>query len=155
MSPEITDCLIEIVRTTAQSEIMPHFRNLGAESIETKTDPYDLVTIADRAAEARITQEITRLLPQAVVIGEEAVFANPALLQGLATADLAVLVDPIDGTWNFVSGSSVFGVILAVIEGGRTTFGLLYDTVNDSWVTARTCEGAGRYDRRGRRERLR
>lgn len=155
MSPEIADRLIDIVRNAARVEILPHFRNLAAGSIEAKTDPSDLVTIADRAAEARITREVASLLPQAMIIGEEAVSANPALLQGLATAELAVLVDPIDGTWNFVGGSSLFGVILAVVEGGRTTFGLLYDPVNDGWVTAHAGEGAFRFDREGRRERLR
>lgn len=54
-SPEIADRLIDIVRNGARVEILPHFRNRAAGSIVAKTDPSDLVTIADRATEARIT----------------------------------------------------------------------------------------------------
>lgn len=54
-SPEIADRLIYIVRNGARVEILPHFRNRAAGSIVAKTDPSDLVTIADRATEARIT----------------------------------------------------------------------------------------------------
>ena len=69
MSPEITDSLIQIVRDTARTEIMPHFRNPGADCIEAKTSASDLVTVADRVAEARITAEVAHLLPAAVIIG--------------------------------------------------------------------------------------
>lgn len=155
LTPDITDQLIGIVRDTARTEIMPHFRNLGAGSIETKTSPSDLVTVADRAAETKITAKVANLMPQAVIIGEEAVSADPSLLNCLGSAELAVLIDPIDGTWNFASGLPVFGVMLAVIEAGQTSFGLLYDPVTDTWLSARAGEGVIRVDGQGRRQTVR
>lgn len=151
ISTPIADRLIDIVRSAARDEIMPHFRNLGTGSVETKTSPTDLVTVADRAAETRIGEDVARLLPQAELIGEEAVSADPTVLDKLATADMAVLIDPIDGTWNFASGLPVFGVMLAVVQGGRATFGLLYDPVNDAWITAHAGAGATITDARGSR----
>ncbi|MEL6171644.1 MAG: inositol monophosphatase family protein, partial [Pseudomonadota bacterium] len=49
-------------------------------------------------------------------------------------APLAVILDPVDGTWNFANGLPLFGVILAITVFGRPIFGLLYDPVVDDWI---------------------
>lgn len=141
-SAQITD-LIETVRHTGRHEIMPHFRQLAPENVQTKTDLKDLVTDADRAAEQAITRAVAKILPQAVVVGEEAVAERPALMDAIGTAQTSVIVDPIDGTGNFVAGLAVIGTILAVVENGETIFGLLYDPVLDDWVYA--IRGAGAF----------
>lgn len=135
------DSLIAAVRETARTEIMPRFRRLGAGDVDTKSDPGDLVTVADRAAELRITAAVHRLMPDAAIVGEEAVFADPTVLDLVSNAGRVVVVDPIDGTWNFASGLAVFGVILAVAEDGETQFGLLYDPVMDDWIMAEKGRG--------------
>ncbi|NIZ15040.1 inositol monophosphatase [Phaeobacter sp. HF9A] len=126
--------LITMVRETARAEILPRFRNLPASDISAKASAIDLVTVADEAAEERMSREIEAILPGAVVIGEEAVSADPATLARLPEAEVAVILDPIDGTWNFANGLATFGVILAVTVRGQTVFGLLYDPVMDDWV---------------------
>ncbi|MCJ8510046.1 inositol monophosphatase [Rhizobium lemnae] len=142
----VTECerdgLIAIVRAAARSEILPRFRRLSPADVSTKASPSDLVTIADKAAERVMSAEIRRLLPDAGIVGEEAVAENPALLDRLKYAGRTVLVDPIDGTWNFVAGLATFGVILAVVEDGETIFGLLYDPVMDDWIMASRGHGA-------------
>ncbi|APO77207.1 inositol monophosphatase protein (plasmid) [Rhizobium etli 8C-3] len=138
----IIDGLIDAVRDTARREIMPRFRNLRPGAIDTKSAPDDLVTEADRAAERAITDAVRVLLPAALVVGEEAAFETPGLLDELATAEMAVIVDPVDGTWNFANGLAVFGVILAVTIRGETVFGLLYDPVMDDWIVAERGRGA-------------
>lgn len=130
------DALIEAVRTAAREEILPRFRNLEAGAVDAKANPDDLVTIADRLSEASISAAVARILPDAEIIGEEAVAENPALLDRIGLAETAVIVDPIDGTWNFAKGLGVFGVLLAVTHRGETVFGLLYDPLNDDWVMA-------------------
>jgi fructose-1,6-bisphosphatase/inositol monophosphatase family enzyme len=110
--------------------------------VATKTDESDLVTVADRAAEAAIRQAVSRLLPGVLVLGEEAVADEPSLLDRVAAAPSCVIVDPIDGTWNYARGLPMFGVILAVVERGETVFGLLYDPMNDDWIFAHRGEGA-------------
>lgn len=140
------DALIALVRQVAQAEIMPRFRALPEEDVSSKSAPDDLVTIADIRAEAAITEGVNALLPNAVVIGEEAVAKDAAVLDRLAEAELAVIIDPVDGTWNFAKGLATFGVILAVIEKGETVFGLLYDPVLDDWVWTR--KGGGTWYQR-------
>lgn len=134
--------LVDLVRTAAAREIMPRFRNLAGAEIEAKDHAQDLVTVADRAAEDAIRRQVAKVLPGAVVVGEEAVSADPALLGAIAASELCVVVDPIDGTGNYVAGLSVFGTILAVVHRGQTVFGLLYDPVADDWMFARRSEGA-------------
>ncbi len=96
-----------LLRDAARAEIMPWFRNLADGAVKMKTGPLDLVTEADEAAERRITEGLRREFPGCVVIGEEAASANPALLRDLAGAELAFVVDPVDGTANFAAGPAV------------------------------------------------
>jgi fructose-1,6-bisphosphatase/inositol monophosphatase family enzyme len=94
---ELAD-LAELLRAAARTEIMPRFRRLGADGVRQKTGPLDLVTAADEAAERAITAGIARRFAGAVVVGEEATSADPSRLALLADAELAFVVDPIDGT---------------------------------------------------------
>ena len=141
-SSDDADGLIAIVRQAARREIMPRYRRLSAGAIRTKSSESDLVTDADRGAEAFIQRGILDLMPGATVVGEEAVADDEGLLDRIGTSDLAVIVDPVDGTWNFAKGLPLFGVIVAVVAGGETVFGLLYDPVMDDWVAAIKNQGA-------------
>ncbi|MEZ5721633.1 MAG: inositol monophosphatase [Paracoccaceae bacterium] len=134
--------LVQAVRRVAAREILPGFRALAPGDIDTKAGPDDLVTAFDRRAEQALAAEMAQILPDALFVGEESVDADPGLLDRLAAAELAVIVDPIDGTGNYAAGLAVFGVILAVVAGGETVFGLLYDPVIDDWVLARKGGGA-------------
>lgn len=134
--------LIEAVRQAGRTEIMPRFRRLEPAAIASKTGPDDVVTAADIGAERLISEVARRLMPTALIVGEEAVHADPGLLDRLETARLAVIIDPVDGTANYASGLTLFGVILAVVAKGRTVFGLLYDPLGDDWVLARRGGGA-------------
>lgn len=134
---------------------MPRFRNLSNSDVETKSGPRDLVTVADRAAEEAIRRGVGKILPGADVIGEEAVAEDAQLLDSIGTSETCVIVDPIDGTGNYVAGLAVFGTILAVVYKGRTTLGLLYDPVLDDWMFALHGEGAWFRRRDGTLTRLR
>ena len=137
LAPDVETELIRIVREAAKTEIMTRFRVMPDSAVHAKSAPDDLVTDADMHAEVHITHAVRSILPDALVIGEEAVSNRPTILGGLATENHAVIIDPIDGTWNFAKGLTTFGVILAVTEKGETVFGLLYDPVIDDWIVAR------------------
>ncbi|WP_412509369.1 inositol monophosphatase family protein [Roseovarius sp. SYSU LYC5161] len=128
--------LINLVRRAAKAEIMPRFRNLGHADITAKTGRHDLVTEADKAAEAMLARGIQQMFPHALVVGEEAAHAHPELRDGVGEAELAVILDPLDGTWNFAHGLPLFGVIVAVTRFGKPVLGLLYDPVMDDWILA-------------------
>ena len=134
--------LLEAVREASRKAILPRFRNLAEGDIGQKSGPADLVTLADTEAEALITEMVAPAWPEAVVLGEEGVAADPAARQRMAEAEWAVIVDPVDGTWKFAKGLATFGVILAVCHKGQPVFAALYDPVMDDWVEASAGQGA-------------
>jgi fructose-1,6-bisphosphatase/inositol monophosphatase family enzyme len=138
--------LADLLRLAAKTEILPRFRRLGDNDVRAKSEPSDLVTEADEAAERMIRRELESLAPGAVFIGEESVAADPSLLGKLADADFAVVVDPVDGTFNFASGIPAFGVMASVVWKGETVAGIIYDPMGDDWIMAE--KGAGAFLRR-------
>ncbi|MEO1539271.1 MAG: inositol monophosphatase [Pseudomonadota bacterium] len=142
LTEQLCDGLIEAARLAGRQEIMPRFRNLAPEMVDTKSGPDDLVTIADTRAEAVIGEAVRALMPDALIVGEEAVEEDPTLLTRMAEAPAAVIIDPIDGTANFAAGLAVFGVILAVVIDRVPVFGLLYDPVMDDWIAGAKGQGA-------------
>lgn len=139
------DWLATMLAETAEAEIMPRFRRLGTGDIRQKTSPADLVTEADVNAERLITAKLRERYPSAMIVGEEACSDNPALLQGLGDADLAFVIDPVDGTFNFASGMPLFGVMLAVVVKGETVAGIIHDPVGKDWLIG--AKGAGSHIR--------
>lgn len=140
--PAEAEALIGAVRRVAAAEIVPRFRALERGEVDRKTSADDLVTVADTAAEAALAREIAGILPGARIVGEEAVAGDPGLLDGIGEPGRTVILDPIDGTWNFANGIATYGVILAVVEDGATVFGLIYDPGFDDWVMAHRGGGA-------------
>ncbi len=136
LSPAQKTSLINLVRRAAKAEILPRFRNLGADDVATKSSAHDLVTEADTGAEAMMARGIQAMFPHALVVGEEAATVDAKLKEKIGEAELAFIIDPVDGTWNFVNGLGVFGVILSITRFGKPVFGLLYDPLADDWITA-------------------
>lgn len=140
LSPALTHAqqsmLINLVRRAARTEILPRFRRLVQAEIHTKSGPHDLVTEADHQAEAMIARGVQAMFPRALIVGEETVATRPELRLDVSEAEMAVIIDPVDGTWNFVHGLPLFGVIVAVTRFGRPVLGLLYDPVSDDWILA-------------------
>jgi fructose-1,6-bisphosphatase/inositol monophosphatase family enzyme len=146
--------LAAVLARAAAAEIMPRFRNLGADAVRTKTGPLDLVTDADVAAEAMIGADLARLYPDALIVGEEAAEKDPSLLARLADAPLAIVVDPVDGTSNFAAGLPLFGTMAAVIRGGETVVSAIHDPVGGDTAVAERGAGAWLLPRHGAPARL-
>lgn len=138
--------LMNVLRDAAKAEILPRFRRLKPGMVHQKTEAIDLVTEADTEAERFIKAELQRLAPQALFVGEESVAARPGLLDELDHADLAIVVDPVDGTANFAAGLPLFAVMAAVVSKGETIAGIIYDPMGDDWVVAE--KGGGAWQRR-------
>jgi fructose-1,6-bisphosphatase/inositol monophosphatase family enzyme len=135
------DTLRTIVSAAGVAEIMPRFRSLGAADISEKKSAIDLVTNADLMAERQITDALRALFPEALVVGEEAAETDPGMIAALRGADLAFVIDPVDGTFNFAAGLPVFGTNLAVVVRGETVAGLIHEPVLGATLIA--AKGAG------------
>lgn len=138
-SAALTRAVHALMQNAAERAIMPRWRTLAEHEIKQKasggTLP-DVVTIADREAEQILSEGLSRLLPEAAVVGEEACDASPAVFARLSDA-LCWIVDPLDGTNNFAAGRPPFGILIALAEGGETIAGWIYDC-----LTGRLCHAA-------------
>jgi fructose-1,6-bisphosphatase/inositol monophosphatase family enzyme len=75
--------VIDIMERVAAREIVPRFRHLAEHDINEK-NPGDLVTTADIEAERALARELSPLVPESVVVGEEEAETNPSVLAALA-----------------------------------------------------------------------
>ncbi len=114
-----TEAVLTLIQEVAAQVITPRFRALAHGEVMEKS-PGDLVTIADHEAEELIERALQGHDPQALIVGEEAASANPDLIRQLAGAEHAYLVDPVDGTKNFVHGSANHAVMVAELRRGET-----------------------------------
>jgi fructose-1,6-bisphosphatase/inositol monophosphatase family enzyme len=135
------DEIAALIRDVADEEILPRFRRLQAEDIQDKGGG-DPVTEADLATERRLTQELQRLTPGSVVVGEEAVHENPKLLSALDSDDLVWVLDPLDGTKNFTEGKDLFVTMLALVQDGETIASWIYRPTTGDMAYAEIDEGA-------------
>lgn len=128
----------ELLREVGRDVVLPRHRQLRSGEVEEKA-PGDLVTVVDHEAERRITAALDGL-----VVGEEAVAADPSLLDALPTADRCWLVDPLDGTHNFVEGGDDFAVMVALVERGDTVASWIHRPLDDVTYVAERGSGAWR-----------
>jgi fructose-1,6-bisphosphatase/inositol monophosphatase family enzyme len=131
-----------LLREVAVEIIMPRFQKLASGEIEEKM-PGELVTVADRESEARLDPALRALLPGSVVVGEEACAADERLLQRLSGEGAVWLIDPVDGTANFAAGRAPFGVMVALVRGGETVAGWIFDPLDNTMAV--TERGAGAF----------
>ncbi|MEU6572412.1 inositol monophosphatase family protein [Streptomyces sp. NPDC046805] len=132
----------EAVRKAAAAEIMPRFRSLAAHEVDQKSGPHDLVTDADRLAEQYLTETLGDLLPGSVVVGEEAVHANPATYDAIRGDAPVWIVDPVDGTRQFVHGDPGFCTLVTLAHRGVPLASWTYAPVPDQFATAVRGQGA-------------
>ncbi|WP_075216235.1 inositol monophosphatase family protein [Mongoliimonas terrestris] len=138
---ELAD-LVAILRDAARVEILPRFANLAAGDVKAKSHASDLVTVADEAAERFIEARVRDRFGDVLFVGEEIFERDPSVVDRLSSAARAVVIDPIDGTFNYANGIPAFAVIAAIVEGGETTAGILYDPIRDDWQFALKGHGA-------------
>ncbi|WP_338673978.1 inositol monophosphatase family protein [Streptomyces sp. SCSIO 30461] len=132
----------EAVRKAAAVEIMPRFRQLAEHEILEKNGPHDLVTVADRSAEEHLTASLSALLPGSVVVGEEAVHADSAICGALDGDAPVWIVDPVDGTRQFVHGDPGFCTLVALARHGEVLASWTYAPALDEMAVAVRGHGA-------------
>lgn len=134
------DRLMSFAKEASETVILPHFANLDPSEIRTKAHASDFVTVADEGAEKLIASRVRAAYGNDILfVGEEIMERDPSLIDRLPTAERTIVVDPIDGTYNYANGIPAFAVIIAVVEKGRVTGGLIYDPIRGD----ATCAIAG------------
>ncbi|MFJ8621588.1 inositol monophosphatase family protein [Kitasatospora sp. NPDC093550] len=136
------DKVAAILAEASAEAVEPRFRALAAGEVMEKA-PGEVVTVADREAEAIIARRLHELLPVPVV-GEEAVAADPALALALHDEPAAWLVDPVDGTANFIAGRPEYAVMCSLVRSGRTVASWIWQPATATAYRAELGSGAWR-----------
>ncbi|WP_424767020.1 inositol monophosphatase family protein [Paenibacillus sp. sgz302251] len=116
------------------------------ESLDMKFSSHDLVTEIDKGSERLIRKLIMTHFPHHSFLGEEGVEPGPEAstkaLEDLREAEYLWIVDPIDGTTNFVHGFPFFCVSIALAHNGEVIVGVVYDPIKDELFVAEKGKGA-------------
>jgi len=105
--------------------------------VQTKTSRTDLVTNVDREIEQFFIENIRNTFPGHRVLGEEGFGDELTVLEGVVW-----IIDPIDGTTNFIHQQRNFAISVGIFENGIGKLGYIYDVVHDELYYARKDEGA-------------
>lgn len=121
----LLDSVGRAIRDVAASAIVPRFRAL-TEAEVTPKGADDVVTACDLEAEALLTERLNVIRPGLPVLGEESSHSDPGLRARVESRATYWVVDPLDGTKEFVAGRPGFGVMVALVESGTTTAAWIY-----------------------------
>ncbi len=121
----------------ARRETLRHFRS-AALTADSKSEAFDPVTIADRAAEAAMRDVLALRRPYDGILGEE---AEPVA----GTSGLTWVLDPIDGTRGFISGTPTWGVLIALSDANGPILGV----IDQPYIAERFYGGPGRAEMTG------
>jgi len=119
------ECAESIVLEAGQIALS-HFERLSSVPVESKGH-LDLVTLADREVERFLTDEFRKAYPHDGVFGEEG--SNHT-----GTSGRVWVIDPIDGTFNFVRGGDQWAISVGLFEQGTPSFGVLHAPVRKQTV---------------------
>lgn len=106
-------------------------------TIETKSNPNDLVTTMDKETEEYFAHKIKNAYPDHAILSEEGYGDRLTSLDGTVW-----IVDPIDGTMNFVHQKRNFAISIGIYHNGVGEIGLIYDVMSDILYSAKRGEGA-------------
>lgn len=123
MRPSDADVLLAGALVREAGRLALEMRRNGLDA-ETKTAVADVVTAADRAAESTIADRLRKERPEDAVLGEEG-----AARAG--TSGRTWVIDPVDGTYNFVQGLTWWCSALALLDGDEVVLGAVYHPHED------------------------
>ena len=112
---------------------------LGTTSVRFKRDPSDLLTEADLAAQKTVESIVLGAFPEHRFLGEE---GNLTPLSQQGSSEFCWIVDPLDGTTNFVHGVPIFGTSIALTKGTDVLCGVFYNPMTEEFFSAAQGQGA-------------
>jgi len=118
----------------------------SVKQLSTKTSPQDIVTEVDKGAEQMIRKLILTHFPDHAILGEEGVEpgaeAAARALQAAQEEEYLWIIDPVDGTTNYVHGFPFYSVSIALAHRGEVIVGVIYDPSRDELFVAEKGKGA-------------
>ncbi|MGD9639180.1 MAG: inositol monophosphatase [Alphaproteobacteria bacterium] len=135
------DDIINILQEASQKIIMPLFGKLQNDDIKTKTNPNDFVTTADLLSEKFLSSELLKIIPNSLVFGEESAFQEQTSKEVFKSDNPIWIIDPVDGTRNFVNQNPNFGIILSLVIKQEAVLGYIFKPTTGEYIIAEKGSG--------------
>lgn len=135
----ISDLLVEVNK----SIILKYYKNLSSKHIDTKSSDDDFVSIADKESEIYIVKNLIGFLNINQYIGEETSYSNKDDHKLLKKNGLYWVIDPIDGTKNYINGKNEFCSMISLVFNSIPIASFVYCPLKDLLVYA--FKGFGTY----------
>ncbi len=142
MGPQELAEVGRLIRLVNEEVVLPLHGHLSDADV-TEKSPGEVVTLADSRAEEWLAKKLTALLPGSVLVGEESVGRDPTVLSQLESAGPIWIVDPIDGTENFIAGRRHFSTMVALAHRGELVAAWLHAPLLG--LDARAVAGGGTF----------
>jgi len=130
----------------AGNVLLRHMNRLDALNIVEK-DRLDYASEVDGLAEAEIVRELKRAMPDCAILGEETGFSGAAA-GASGRGRQTFVIDPLDGTSNYLHGIPHWCVSIALVENGEPQHGVIFDPLRNELFTASKGAGAVLNDKR-------
>ena len=131
----LNDTLISNIKDLVKSVgsfQLKHFRHMPKGS-DIEKAARDLVSFVDVESEKKLIEGLSEILPEAGFFGEESGRSG--------NQDLVWIIDPLDGTTNFLNGLDQFSISVGLVEEGKTLFGIVYRPFSDETYWASKGQG--------------
>ena len=138
-TPNINTLLLEHARQVAVNAgkwLVQQRSNFSGIHYQCKKNHIDLVTEFDRNCEAMIIASIKERFPQHLIVSEEAASESLNLAKINQADEYCWVIDPLDGTMNFVHGIPHFAVSIGIVKNGQPVVGVVYDPNRDELFSA-------------------
>jgi myo-inositol-1(or 4)-monophosphatase len=132
--------LLETARAAARDAAAVHREHLGQVRLEdwSEKGAADFVTHVDRAAEARILERVRRQFPDHAILAEEETGDRGASEPGPERDGWLWIVDPLDGTTNYLHGYPMYAVSIGIAHRGELVAGVVHNSATgEEWTAVR------------------
>ena len=139
---EILEYITSILIDVNHKIILHYFNNLTANDIDTKTSTEDFVSVADKKSEDFITEKLFNFLDVTKIIGEESAFINKENYFNLLNEPFLWVIDPIDGTKNYINGNENFCSMISLVKNSIPIASFIYKPLEKEVIYAFKGHGA-------------
>ena len=143
---EILHFIVNILIDVNQKVVLNYFNKLTPKDIDIKSSNDDFVSVADKMSEDYISQKLSNFLDNTKIIGEETAFLDKKNFLSLLNEPLLWVIDPIDGTKNYINGNENFCSMISLVEHSFPIASFIYKPLQRQFIYAFKDIGAYIFD---------
>ena len=143
---EILHFIVNILIDVNQKVVLNYFNKLTPKDIDIKSSNDDFVSVADKMSEDYISKKLSNFLDNTKIIGEETAFLDKKNFLSLLNEPLLWVIDPIDGTKNYINGNENFCSMISLVEHSFPIASFIYKPLQRQFIYAFKDIGAYIFD---------